>query len=120
MVAALFDQAGIANPRQGAAALLGAIQQFLAVQLSEEQLERGRGWALNYLERLNGLRTQLQEGLESELSKAEARWGEPVDGDSQFVALRQAAQRLADQLAEVEELESRLEKLLGPGQRQEH
>jgi len=120
MVAALLDQAGIANPRQGAAALLGAIKQLLASQLSEGQLERGRGWALHYLEQLNGLRRQLQEGLESELSKAEARWGEPVDGDSQFVAMRRAAQRLADQLTEVEELESRLEKLLGPGQRQEH
>lgn len=120
MVAALLDQAGISSPGQGAVALLGAVQQLLASQLSEGQLERGRGWALRYLEQLDGLRRQLQEGLESELSKAEARWGDPLNGGSQFVALRRAAQRLADQLAEVEELESRLEKLLGPGPRQDH
>ena len=40
-----------------------------------------------------------------------ARWGEP-DGAS---ALRLAAQKLADQLSEVEELEARLERLLDTG-----
>jgi cytochrome c-type biogenesis protein CcmH/NrfG len=47
MVSALLDQAGIANPRQGAAALLGSIQQLLASQLSEGQLERGWFWHPN-------------------------------------------------------------------------
>ena len=52
------------------------------------------------LRQLNRLRQQLQERLEKELSRAESRWG-----GSQFDALRRSSQQLADQLAEVEELE---------------
>ena len=63
------------------------------------------------LQQLDELRLKLQQRLEAELAKAEARWGEP-DGPS---ALRLAAQKLADQLSEVEELEARLERLLDPG-----
>ena len=63
------------------------------------------------LQQLDGLRIKLQQRLEAELAKAEARWGEP-DGAS---ALRLAAQKLADQLSEVEELEARLERLLDTG-----
>ena len=63
------------------------------------------------LKQLDELRLKLQQRLEAELAKAEARWGEP-DGPS---ALRLAAQKLADQLSEVEELEARLERLLDPG-----
>ena len=63
------------------------------------------------LQQLDGLRIKLQQRLEAELAKAEARWGE-ADGAS---ALRLAAQKLADQLSEVEELEARLERLLDPG-----
>jgi hypothetical protein len=63
------------------------------------------------LQQLDGLRIKLQQRLEAELTKAEARWGEP-EGVS---ALRLAAQKLADQLREVEELEARLENLLDPG-----
>ena len=63
------------------------------------------------LQQLDELRLKLQQRLEAELTKAEARWGEP-DGPS---ALRLAAQKLADQLSEVEELEARLERLLDPG-----
>ncbi|MFM7696063.1 MAG: lecithin retinol acyltransferase family protein [Vulcanococcus sp.] len=63
------------------------------------------------LQQLDGLRIKLQQRLEAELAKAEARWGE-ADGSS---ALRLAAQKLADQLSEVEELEARLERLLDTG-----
>ena len=63
------------------------------------------------LQQLDELRLTLQQRLEAELAKAEARWGEP-DGPS---ALRLAAQKLADQLSEVGELEARLERLLDPG-----
>jgi hypothetical protein len=92
------------------AALLSAARALAAAgleQLDPALVER----SLSQLERL---RQQLQERLEEELKRAEARWGE-----SQFERLRLAAQRLADQLAEVEELEStiagRLQKRLDPG-----
>jgi DNA repair exonuclease SbcCD ATPase subunit len=69
------------------------------------------------LSQLEGLRQRLQTKLEEELSRAEARWGE-----NQFERLRQAAQRLADQLSEVEELESaietQLQRRLEPGEGQ--
>jgi len=69
------------------------------------------------LAQLEGLRQRLQTKLEEELRRAETRWGE-----SQFEQLRQMAQRLADQLEEVEELEraiaARLQRQLGPGQDQ--
>ena len=62
------------------------------------------------LAQLDQLRLKLQQRLEAELARAEARWGQ-----TQFEALRLAAQKLADQLSEVEELEARLERLLEPG-----
>jgi hypothetical protein len=62
------------------------------------------------LKQLDELRLKLQQRLEAELAKAEARWGEP-DGPS---ALRLAAQKLADQLSEVEELEAKLNNLIFP------
>jgi hypothetical protein len=64
----------------------------------------------------------LQDRLEAELARAEERWGAAGDptagGDSQFTALRLAAQKLADQLSEVEELEGRMERLLDPARGQ--
>lgn len=93
--------------------LLRALQTGLdrgLEQLDPELVSRG-------LSQLEGLRQRLQTKLEQELRRAEARWGE-----SQFELLRQAAQRLADQLSEVEELESaieaQLQRRLGPGQGQ--
>lgn len=90
--------------------LLRALQTGLdrgLEQLDPEMISRG-------LSQLEGLRQRLQSKLEEELSRAETRWGE-----SQFERLRQAAQRLADQLSEVEELENaieaQLERRLGPG-----
>jgi hypothetical protein len=75
------------------------------------QLEKGKELALRSLAQLDQLRLSLQEKLEAELAKAEARWGE-----ERFAALRLAAQRLADQLAEVEELEERLRRQFEPGE----
>ena len=74
-------------------------------------LEQGKELALRSLAQLDQLRLSLQEKLEAELAKAEARWGE-----ERFAALRLAAQRLADQLAEVEELEERLRRQFEPGE----
>ncbi|MDA0215659.1 MAG: lecithin retinol acyltransferase family protein [Cyanobacteria bacterium] len=75
------------------------------------QLEKGKELTLRSLAQLDQLRLSLQEKLEAELAKAEARWGE-----ERFAALRLAAQRLADQLAEVEELEERLRRQFEPGE----
>jgi hypothetical protein len=101
--------------------LVGGLQQglFKALQtgldrgleqLDPEVISRG-------LSQLEGLRQRLQTKLEEELSRAETRWGE-----SQFERLRQAAQRLADQLSEVEELEhaieTQLQRRLEPGKGQ--
>lgn len=74
-------------------------------------LVKGKELALRSLAQLDQLRLSLQEKLEAELAKAEARWGE-----ERFAALRLAAQRLADQLAEVEELEERLRHQFEPGE----
>jgi len=73
------------------------------------QLESGKELARSSLAQLDQLRIGLQEKLAAELAKAEARWGE-----ERLAGLRLAAQRLADQLAEVEELEERLRRQLGP------
>jgi hypothetical protein len=77
------------------------------IQLDGQHLEQGKALARKSLEQLDGLRLKLQEKLEQELVKAEARWG-----DDQFGALRLAAQTLADQLSEVEDMELKLERLL--------
>ena len=68
--------------------------------------------ALKSLEQLDGLRAKLQGRLEEELAKAELRWGSNEQPSDQFVQLRLAAQKLADQLSQVEELEARLEGML--------
>jgi len=91
------------------------------LNLDPQQLERGRQLALRSLEQLDGLRLKLQERLETELARAEERWGSgdpAAAADGQFSALRQAAQNLADQLSEVEELEGRMERLLDPARDQ--
>jgi len=56
---------------------------------------------------------RLQGKLEEELAKAELRWGSNEQPGDQFMQLRLAAQKLADQLSQVEELEARLEGMLG-------
>ncbi len=96
------------------AAVLGGARLLArqGVRLEPEQLEQGVALVRRSLEQLETLRQSLQSRLDSELARAEARWGQ-----GQFEALRQAAQKLADQLAEVEDLEeameSRLQGLLG-------
>ena len=101
-----------------AAVLTGArILLRQGLNLEPQQLEKGRQLALRSLEQLDGLRLKLQSRLEQELARAEERWGGTGDGaepGGQFAALRLAAQRLADQLSEVEELEGRIEQLLAP------
>jgi hypothetical protein len=54
----------------------------------------------------------LQGKLEEELAKAELRWGSTDIPSDQFVQLRLAAQKLADQLSQVEEMEAKLERML--------
>ena len=63
------------------------------------------------LAELDKLRQGLQQKLEQELGRAEARWGQ-----DRFESLRLAAQKLADQLTAVEELEERLRRQLEPDQ----
>ena len=57
----------------------------------------------------------MQERLEQELTKAEQRWPSE-EGQDHFRQLRLAAQQLADQLSQVEELEAQLERLLNAGE----
>jgi hypothetical protein len=84
------------------------------LNLDPAQLEKGLDLARQTLAQLEGLRQKLQAGLDDALARAEARWGE-----GQFESLRRSAQSLADQLAEVEDLEAALETrlhgLLEPG-----
>ena len=82
------------------------------ITLDPGHLEKGRELALKSLEQLDGLRQGLQSRLEEELSKAELRWGTTEQPSDQFVRLRLAAQKLADQLSEVEEMEARIEGML--------
>lgn len=97
------------------AALLVAVRLLLRQGLTIDgtQLERGRELARRSLEQLDGLRLKLQQRLELELEQAEARWN--GGSSDQFDRLRLQAQNLADQLEAVEELEGRLERLLGSG-----
>ena len=96
----------------GARLLLRQGVRLDALRIDREQLEQGVDLARRSLEQLEGLRQSLQEKLDGELARAEARWGE-----GQFEGLRRATQKLADQLAEVEDLEAamdqRLQGLLG-------
>ncbi len=75
------------------------------------QWEKGKELARHSLAQLDQLRLSLQQKLEEELSRAEARWGQ-----DRFESLRLAAQSLADRLTEVEELEERLRRQFEPGQ----
>jgi hypothetical protein len=85
------------------------------ISLEPGHLERGREVAQRSIEQLDGLRQRLQARLEEELARAELRFGsEEGEGSAQFARLRLAAQKLADQLAEVEELEAKLELQLAP------
>ncbi len=97
------------------AALLVAVRLLLRQGLTIDgtQLERGRELARRSLEQLDALRLKLQQRLELELEQAEARWN--GGSSDQFDRLRLQAQNLADQLEAVEELEGRLERLLGTG-----
>ena len=96
------------------AALLTGVRMLLrqGITVEPEQLEKGRDLALKSLEQLDGLRAKLQGKLEEELAKAELRWGSTEQPSDQFVQLRLAAQKLADQLSQVEELEARLARML--------
>ena len=86
-------------------AVLGGARLLLrqGVRIDPELVRRS-------LERLERLRQTLLEQLETALTRVEARWGQ-----QQLEAVRLAAQKLADQLSEVEELEARLERLLDTG-----
>jgi hypothetical protein len=98
------------------AALLTGARVLLRRGIEDQHLEKGRDLALRTIEQLESLRRSLQERLEEELARAELRWGsEEQAGDHQFLRLRQAAQGLADQLSQVEEMEARLERMLEPG-----
>ncbi|MFM8258218.1 MAG: lecithin retinol acyltransferase family protein [Vulcanococcus sp.] len=100
-----------------AAALTGArILLRQGLNLEPRQLEQGRQLALRSLEQLDALRLKLQTRLEQELARAEERWGTPAGADASdpLRRLRLAAQALADQLSEVEELEERVQQLLAP------
>jgi len=99
------------------AALLTGVRMLLrhGISLDPGHLEKGREVAQRSLEQLDGLRQRLQARLEEELARAELRFGsEEGEGSAQFARLRLAAQKLADQLAEVEELEAKLELQLTP------
>jgi hypothetical protein len=95
-----------------------SLAETLATGLDPEQLARGRELAKRSLEQLDGLRLWLQARLEEELARAERRWGEGngsiTTGADRFDQLRLTGQNLADQLAAVEEMEERLQRLLEP------
>ena len=95
------------------AAVLTGARMLLrqGLRLEPAQLEKGRELALRSLQQLDGLRQKLQERLEQELERASER-----QSSTRFEALQLAAQKLADQLSEVEELEERVEQLLERGQ----
>ena len=96
------------------AALLTGARLLLRNGLSLEpgHLEKGRDLALRTLEQVDDLRSRLQSRLEEELAKAERRWSPGETGSETFLRLRQAAQALADQLSQAEELEHQLEAIL--------
>ena len=99
------------------AAVLTGARMLLRHGITVEpgHLEKGRELALNSLEQLSGLRRSLQARLEEELSRTELRWGNMGKPDDQFAQLRLAAQKLADQLSQVEELQARIEGALETG-----
>ncbi len=96
------------------AAVLTGARMLLRHGITVEpgHLEKGRELALKTLSQLDGMRLKLQEKLEEELARAELRWGETDQPNEQLMRLRLTAQKLADQLSEVEEIEAKLERLL--------
>jgi seryl-tRNA synthetase len=74
-------------------------------------LDARRRMMQKWADYLDKLRQGLQQRLEEALGRAEARWGQ-----DRFESLRLAAQKLADQLTAVEELEERLRRQLEPDQ----
>ena len=100
------------------AAVLSGARLLLrqGLRLNDAQLEQGKAVARRSIEQLDGLRLKLQQRLELELAKAEQRWSPGEAQSPGFETLRLAAQKLADQLSEVEELERRLERMLENGQ----
>ena len=100
------------------AAVLSGTKMLLrqGLRLNDAQLEQGKALARRSLEQLDGLRLKLQNRLEAELVRAEQRWSSGDQTSPPFETLRLAAQKLADQLSEVEELEARLERMLESGQ----
>lgn len=100
------------------AAVLSGARMLLrqGLRLNDAQLEQGKALARRSIEQLDGLRLKLQQRLELELAKAEQRWNPGEAQSPGFETLRLAAQKLADQLSEVEELEGRLERMLEHGQ----
>ena len=100
------------------AAVLGGAKMLLrqGLRLNEAQLEQGKALARRSIEQLDGLRLKLQQRLEAELARAEQGWSSGDPTSPRFETLRLAAQKLADQLSEVEELEARLERMLESGQ----
>ena len=88
------------------AALLAGIRLLLQRGLS---LEQGAELARKALEELDGLRLKLQSRLEQELQQMEQWW---QGGEQQQPTLRLEAQKLADQLAAIDELKGQLEQLL--------
>ena len=100
-----------------AAVLTGArVLLRQGLRLNDAQLEKGKALARRSIEQLDGLRLKLQNRLEQELARAEQRWNQGEQQSQGFETLRLAAQKLADQLSEVEELEDRLERMLENGQ----
>jgi hypothetical protein len=101
------------------AALLSGARLLLrqGLNLPPEQLENAKAMGRRSLEQLDRLRLKLQQKLETELARAEARWGDGSSGPN-LERLRLAAQALADQLSEVEEMEMKLERLLEAGEGQ--
>ena len=97
------------------AALLTGVRLLLrnGINLDSQLAQRS-------LAQLDGLRLKLQEKLETELARAEARWGagSTSQGSDPFANLRLSAQQLADQLSAVEEMETKLEQLLEHGKGQ--
>ena len=72
-------------------------------------LEQGAELARKALGELDGLRLKLQSRLEQELQQMEQWW---QGGEKQQPTLRLEAQKLADQLAAIDELKGQLEQLL--------
>ncbi|QEY32536.1 NC domain protein [Synechococcus sp. RSCCF101] len=96
------------------AALLAAVRLLLRQGLRSDEARQRARQALNQLETL---RQRLLDRLETTLEQAEAWVGSAGGGHSgRADALRLAGQRLADELAAVEDLEERLDRLLGAGQ----